>query len=66
MVEIKKNLRDTVKTADILQFGPNPLRNRKSARSSAEILEKNGWLTPLPTRRYCDREWKIERGPKSD
>jgi hypothetical protein len=55
--------RDTITTKNILQFGPNPLRNRKSARASAEILVKHGWLTPLKTRRYMDREWRIERGP---
>jgi hypothetical protein len=54
----------TVNTKNILQFGPNPLRNRKSARATAEILAQNGWLTPLKTRRYMDREWRIERGPR--
>jgi hypothetical protein len=55
--------KDTVTTKNILQFGPNPLRNRKHARPTAEILAKNGWLTPLKTRCYRDREWRIERGP---
>jgi hypothetical protein len=53
----------TVTTKNILQFGPNPLRNRKHARPTAEILAQNGWLTPLKTRCYIDREWRIERGP---
>lgn len=53
----------TVNTKNILQFGPTPLRNRKSARATAEILAESGWLTPLKTRRYMDREWRIERGP---
>jgi len=56
--------KDTVFTRDILWYGPTPLRNPKAARTAAALLEKNGWLTPLPTRRYCDRAWKIERGPK--
>jgi hypothetical protein len=53
----------TVYSRDILLYGPNSLRNRKAARAAAEILVKNGWLTPLKTRRYTDREWRIERGP---
>jgi hypothetical protein len=53
----------TVFSKDIMQYGPNPLRDRKSARASAEILVKHGWLTPLKTRRYDAREWRIERGP---
>jgi hypothetical protein len=53
----------TVNTENILQFGPSRLRNPKSARAAAETLEKHGWLTPLPTRRYIDRKWRIERGP---
>jgi hypothetical protein len=56
----------TVFSRDILLYGPNPLRNRKAARASAEILVERGWLTPLKTRRYIDREWKIERGPRSE
>jgi hypothetical protein len=55
---------DTVSTRNILQFGPRPLRTRKKARATAEILVKHGWLTPLKTRRYMDREWRIERGPR--
>jgi hypothetical protein len=57
---------DTVYSRDILQYGPDPLRNQKAARASAEILVERGWLTPLKTRRYIDREWRIERGPKAD
>jgi hypothetical protein len=53
----------TVTSKNILQFGPTPLRNRKSARATAEKLAAAGWLTPLKTRRYNEREWRIERGP---
>jgi hypothetical protein len=53
----------TVTTKNILQFGPNCLRNRKSARPAAETLVEWGWLTPLKTRCYREREWRIERGP---
>jgi hypothetical protein len=57
---------DTVKTVNILQYGPRGTRSPKAAKASAEILVERGWLTPLKTRRYIDREWKIERGLKSD
>jgi hypothetical protein len=55
--------KETVNTKNILQFGSRPLRNRKHARATAEILVAHGWLTPLKTRRYMDRKWRIERGP---
>jgi hypothetical protein len=55
--------KDTVNVQNILQFGPVPLRNRKSARPTAEILEKRGWLTLIKSRYYRQREWRIERGP---
>jgi hypothetical protein len=55
--------KDTVNIKNILQFGPAPLRNRKAARPTAEILEKHGWLTRTKARYYRQREWRIERGP---
>src|SRR5262245_46263677 len=55
--------KNTVNIKNILQFGPKPLRNRKKARPTAEILEKHGWLTRTKTRYYRQREWRIERGP---
>jgi hypothetical protein len=56
--------KDTVKTVDILQYGPALLRNRKKARPAAEILVERGWLTPLKTRCFREHEWRIERGPQ--
>jgi len=32
---------------DVVQFGPNPLRETPKARAALGILEKHGWLTPL-------------------
>jgi hypothetical protein len=54
----------TVSARDIYRHGPCPLRdNRKSAIDLAEILVKNGWLTPIKSRRRDMREWRIARGP---
>jgi hypothetical protein len=54
-----------VQTRDILQYGPNCLRNRKSAIATAEILAQNGWLAPQKTRQHRGRAWRIVRGPES-
>jgi len=55
--------KDTVCTKDILQFGPKSLRNPKSAIDAAEILVRNGWLTPAKLHRYDMRKWHIVRKP---
>jgi hypothetical protein len=55
--------KDTVCTKDILQFGPNSLRDPKSAIDAAEILVRNGWLTPAKLHRYDMRKWHIVRKP---
>ena len=36
-----------VMARDVVQFGPNPLRETPKARAALIILEKHGWLTPL-------------------
>jgi hypothetical protein len=55
--------KDTVCTKDILQFGPNSLRDPKSAIDAAEILVRNGWLTPAKLHRYDMRKWHVVRKP---
>jgi hypothetical protein len=55
--------KDTVCTRDILIYGPNSLRNPKSAIESAEILVRNGWLSPLKPHRYDMHKWQIVRKP---
>jgi hypothetical protein len=48
---------------DILQYGPGPLRNPKSAFDAAEILVRNGWLTEAAKHRYDMRKWEVVRKP---
>jgi hypothetical protein len=54
----------TVSTRNIMQFGPNPIRDRKNAIATAKILVERGWLYPLKTRQHRGRMWQIERGPE--
>jgi hypothetical protein len=50
-----------IRAREIRQY--SAIRDRKNATALAEILEKNGWLAPLPpTRRYDERRWRIVRG----
>ena len=52
---------------DILQFGPNSLRDRKAASQAISILVKAGWLVPLdPGSEVRDRArreaYQVQRG----
>jgi hypothetical protein len=47
---------------DIVLYGPNSIRNRHHAISSAEILVGHGWLVPIECRRDT-KWWRIVRGP---
>jgi hypothetical protein len=52
---------------DVVQFGPNALRDTKKVRLALSILEQHGWLVPLEpgslVRGKRRREaWKIVRG----
>jgi hypothetical protein len=51
----------TVSARDICIYGPNSLRDRRSAIDAAEILVKTGWLIPNKTRRHDMHEWQIVR-----
>jgi hypothetical protein len=53
----------TISTRDILIYGPNALRNPKSAKNSAEILVRNGWLAPAKKHRFDMNKWHIVRKP---
>ena len=53
----------TVSARDICIYGPNSLRDRRSAIDAAEILAKTGWLLPNKTRRHDIHEWQIVRKP---
>jgi hypothetical protein len=48
---------------DILVYGPRSLRNWKNAVDAAQILQKEGWLIPLKTRRRDMHHWEIVRKP---
>jgi hypothetical protein len=53
----------TIRAQNIYQYGPRPIRDKKSALKAAEILEKRGWLIPLRGRRYDTKRWQITIGP---
>lgn|SRR5262245_13221774 len=53
----------TIRSVDILQFGPNSIRKQKAADDATEVLEKHGWLIPLPTNQSNWRRWEIVRKP---
>jgi hypothetical protein len=49
----------TVTARDICIYGPNSIRDGKTALRLAEILVEQGWLVPLKTRRRDMHEWQI-------
>jgi hypothetical protein len=48
---------------DICRFGPNPIRDRKSAIATAEILVEHGWLAPIKARQHNMKMWEVVRRP---
>jgi len=53
----------TIRSADILIYGPRVVRNRKSTLDATEILVKHGWLIPQKTNQSNWRRWEIVREP---
>lgn|SRR5262249_334463 len=53
----------TIRSADILIYGPRIVRNQKSAANATEILVKHGWLVPTKTKQSNWRRWQIVRKP---
>jgi hypothetical protein len=53
----------TIRSVDILMYGPNCTRKRDSANDATEVLEERGWLIPLPTNQSNWRRWQIVRKP---
>ena len=49
----------TVRVRDIRIYGPGSLR--KNVTNSAEVLVKNGWLTPVQT--HHGHKWRVVRKP---
>src|SRR5262249_6173504 len=54
----------TVSSKQIYQYPPHSIHfDRENAIKTAEILERYGWLVPLPRRQRNWRVWKIMRRP---
>ena len=49
----------TITVREIRIYGPNAIRDGKTAVSTAEILVEQGWLIPLKAHRRDRREWQI-------
>ena len=49
----------TVTARDICIYGPNPIRDGRTALRTAEVLVEQGWLIPLKVHRRDRREWQI-------
>ena len=52
-----------IRLNEIRQFGPWPIRDRKSALALAEVLVAHGWLKPVKAWRYDIKMWTVVRGP---
>jgi hypothetical protein len=48
----------TISLRDIMIFAPRAVRDRETATKHAEILEKHGWLAPMPVHRRDRRVWR--------
>jgi hypothetical protein len=51
----------TISARDICRYGPNSIRDRKSAIDQAETLARHGWLTPIKMRQHNMKTWRIVR-----
>jgi hypothetical protein len=45
---VEKWQHNEIMPREIVQFGPNPLRESKAAKAALAVLEKHGWLIRLP------------------
>ena len=54
--------RPTIGAKNLYQFGPNGIRDKKSALKAAEALEARGWLIRLRSRRHDGRKWQVTIG----
>jgi hypothetical protein len=54
--------KDTISVRDICQFGPRATtRTQRAVIDVAEVLERRGWLAPIPSHRRDRRRWQILR-----
>jgi hypothetical protein len=53
--------RPSISAADMMTYGPRPRQNAEETLKIASILERHGWLTPIPTPRKDQHHWNIVR-----
>ena len=53
----------TIRSVDILMYGPRSTRKQKDADNATKILEQYGWLIPQKTNQSNWRRWEIVRKP---
>jgi hypothetical protein len=53
----------TIRSVDILMYGPRSTRKQKDANNATAILTKYGWLIPQKTNQSNYRLWQIVRKP---
>jgi hypothetical protein len=53
----------TIRSADILIYGPRCTRRQEDADNAIAILTKYGWLIPQKTNQSNWRLWRITRKP---
>jgi hypothetical protein len=53
----------TIRAKDIYQYGPRPNRDKASALKLTDVLERRGWLVPMPARRHDSKWWRIAVEP---
>ena len=54
--------RPIIRTREICQYGPRPIRDRESAIKMAEILVGHGFLVPMKPHRCDTKRWRIAIG----
>lgn len=59
---------DEIVPRDVVRYGPNALRESPKALAAMDVLEKHGWLVPLPpgtmVRKAARKKaWAIVKGP---
>src|SRR5262245_37739349 len=53
----------TIRSVDILMYGPRSTRKQKDADNATAVLVKHGWLIPTKTNQSNWRRWEIVRKP---
>jgi hypothetical protein len=53
--------KDTITVREIRAFGPSSIRDKNTALSLAQALEKRGWLSPVKGWRLDMQVWRVVR-----